>query len=136
MATSNKMMGDMLRNRKADMAAMPGSEPYTGPEPANDADKATENTEKFQVLAPGDADTETQFEYEPFTDIPGAWVVYPPGVPCDPNEYRVRMDQPAGPDDFAEMQKALDDASDTGSEATEKPSADTSVVSELESDDR
>jgi hypothetical protein len=123
MATSNKSMSDMMRGRRKEMADLPA---YEGP-PSEEAPEEQES--KIKVAAPGEPSTGDQFEYEPFLDMPGAWVVYPPGVPCDDTEYRVQMSTPAGPDDFAEMQKALDDARATNSGPV------TSVVSELDSEE-
>lgn len=110
MATSNKTMSDMMRGRRKEMADLPA---YEGP-PSEE--EPGEQESKIKVAAPGEPSTGDQFEYEPFLDMPGAWVVYPPGVPCDDTEYRVQMSSPAGPDDFAEMQKALDDAGATSPE--------------------
>jgi hypothetical protein len=119
MATSNKSMSDMMRGRRKEMADLPA---YEGP-PSEEAPEEQES--KIKVAAPGEPSTGDQFEYEPFLDTPGAWVVYPPGVPCDDAEYRVQMSSPAGADDFAEMQKALDDAGATNSSLT--PSLDVDV---------
>jgi hypothetical protein len=110
MATSNKTMSDMMRGRRKEMMDMPA---YEGP-PSEE--EPGEQESKIKVAAPGEPSTGDQFEYEPFLDMPGAWVVYPPGVPCDDTEYRVQMSSPAGADDFAEMQKALDEAGATSSE--------------------
>lgn len=126
MATSNKDMGSMMRSRRAEMAAIPGETPYTGPD---SAPTPPEPKKSFDVLAPGDPDADNQFEYEPMTDIPGAWVVYPPGVPCDGNEYRVTMDHPAAEGDFAGMQKALDDAGDSSNPAPDTTAAGSDVPS-------
>lgn len=102
MATkTNAMMDDLIRSRRAEMAAVPGDEPEAEDNPA-------EEQKEYVVAAPGEPATEGRFEYEPFIDVPGSWVVYPPGVPCDDNEYRVEMDGPAGADDFEGMQAALD----------------------------
>jgi hypothetical protein len=114
-----------MRNRRRQMADTAyGGPPTAAPEPTNDTDMATESTEKFTVAAPGEPGTSDQFEYEPFVDTPGAWVVYPPGVPCDDTEYRIQMPQAAQPDDFAEMQKALDDAGATNPEPAAGGTAD------------
>lgn len=125
MAKTSTVMDDMIRKRRADMAAMPADASYTGPssEPTNDSDTATETTEKFTVAPPGQKGTDNEFEYEPWLDTPGAWIVYPPGVPCDDTEYRIQMKDPAGPDDFAEMQKALDDAGAGNSESSPSDAA-------------
>lgn len=108
MATSNKDMNDMMRGRRAEMAAMPADEPEP---PAEE-----EAGKKFTVAAPGEPGDDTKFEYEPVVDRPGAWVVYPPGVPCDDTEYRISMDSPAAESDFAGMQEALEDAGATNPE--------------------
>lgn len=125
MATSNKQMGDMLRKRRDEMSDLPA---YEGP-PAKDAsvsvevetDATTPPTEPnaegdsaaLKVNAPGEPSTGSGFEYEPVTDVPGAWIVYPPGVPCDDTEYRVTMSKPAAEADFPKMQKAIEDAGGT-----------------------
>jgi hypothetical protein len=126
MATkTSPAMDDLMRNRRRQMADTAyGGPPTAAPEPTNDTDMATESTEKFTVAAPGEPGTSDQFEYEPFVDTPGAWVVYPPGVPCDDTEYRIQMPQAAQPDDFAEMQKALDDAGATNPEPAAGGTAD------------
>lgn len=108
MATTNRDMNNMMRQRRRDMADMPmdmSKDTSVDPDVAEEPNEST-----FTVAAPGDASTGDQFEYEPMTDIAGAWVVYPPGVPCDDTAYRIQMDKPAEAEDFAEMQQALDDA--------------------------
>lgn len=126
MATSNKDMGNMLRERRAMMAEMPDDAPYDGPP----ADETPKDEKSYKVAAPGEPSTGEQFEYEPMTDIDGAWVVYPPGVPCDDTEYRVTMDAPAGADDFAGMKRALDEAGSGNPE----PVGDTDVGPETDSE--
>lgn len=113
MATSNKDMNSLMRGQAKAMAEAP----YAGPsgmklnDVAEDEPKPKESESKaYKVAAPGEPSTGEQFEYEPMTDIPGAWLVYPPGVICDDTEYRITMDQPATADDFAGMQQALYDA--------------------------
>ena len=117
MATANKAMNDMMRTRHREIADLPI---YEGPSRATERETATEEAPKpeapkkeFTVKAPGEPSTGEQFEYEPFVDIPGAWVVYPPGVPCDDNEYRVTMDEPAAAEDFEGMQRAIDNRAET-----------------------
>jgi len=68
------------------------------------------------VLQPGDKDDPDMYTYEPMDN--GAWMVYPPGVPCDDQELRVELDHPATPEDFEEMQEALDAAGGGGSAET------------------
>ena len=126
MATSNKSMGDMMRTRRKQMMDESMGGPYSGP-PDETAEEDTEEAsetseEKFKVAAPGEPSTGEQFEYEPMLDIPGAWVVYPPGVPCDDAEYRVQMDSPADKDDFPNMEKAITDAGGNTSESAEPAS--------------
>lgn len=111
MPTTNKEMSDMMRKRRDEMAAIPDE-----PEPVEES-PAAESTEtapdKFTVAAPGETSTGEQFEYEPMVDTPGAWVVYPPGVPCDDTAYRIQMDSPAAAGDFDGMAQALREAGDT-----------------------
>lgn len=127
MPTSNKEINDMLRGRRKEMSDLPA---YEGPPSDDEAEVSVtatasrepppsepdgggegEESSGITVMAPGDPSDNTEgFEYEPMTDIPGAWVVYPPGVPCDDTEYRIALKKPAGAGDFAKMQKALEDA--------------------------
>lgn len=123
MPTTNKDMSDMMRRRRREMEEIPEESVYTGPDAEVDVDvevepeaSTSESPEGMRVAAPGEPSTGERFEYEPLTDVPGAWVVYPPGVPCDDAEYRVQLDRPAGKDDFAKMQQALDDAGAVSSE--------------------
>lgn len=127
-------MNAMMRNRRKEMADMPM---YEGPPPKkavvavsvgpdeeqtepvdNPSEEAAEPSGGITVAAPGEKSSGEGFEYEPLPNIPGAWVVYPPGVPCDDTEYRVQIDHPAAEGDFAKMQTALDDAGATGSGAS------------------
>jgi hypothetical protein len=126
MATSNKAMSDMLRKRRSELNQIPDdAAPYELPsdtetelpppdaeietEPDPIEDPLTESAETdYTVAAPGEPSTGETFEYEPLPDTPGAWAVYPPGVPCDDSEYRISMAEPATADDFAGMQEAID----------------------------
>lgn len=110
MPTSNTDMNTMMRSRRAEMEKIPGDDTYEGP---TETESPSEDAAEFTVAAPGEPSTGEQFEYEPLPDRPGAWAVYPPGVPCDDTVYRVQMDAPAGEGDFDGMQKALDDAGAT-----------------------
>ena len=140
MATANKDMNEMMRSRRKDMMDLPA---YEGPpsevsveveakssEPTPESSEQPENAEGLTVIAPGEPSTGEKFEYEPLTDAPGAWAVYPPGVPCDENEYRVAMDRPAGKDDFAKMTKAIEDAGGTTVEPTTSTPGTTPVEEE------
>lgn len=127
MPTSNRDMGNLLRRRRAELNEIPGEDaPYELPsdadtelpppeadieidplaEPGAETEPATETD--YTVAAPGEPSTGESFEYEPLPDTPGAWAVYPPGVPCDDTTYRITMDQPATADDFDGMQAAID----------------------------
>lgn len=129
MATkTSPVMDDMMRTRRAEMAQIPDDTAYDGPPPPND--EAPKEDAAYKVAAPGEPSTGDQFEYEPMIDIEGAWVVYPPGVPCDDTEYRVTMDAPAGADDFAGMKKALDEAGASNPEPAVDEAGDTPVDSE------
>lgn len=115
MATSNKMMSDMLRNKRreqldymyragetADVAADPEADPAELPAPT------------FEVKDAGQPDDSPEsFIYEPFVDAPGAWVVYPPGVPCDQEERRVVLDHPATSEELDRMSEAIDQGGKT-----------------------
>lgn len=135
MPTSNRAMGNMLRRRRAELNEIPGEDtPYelpsdTEPElPAPDADIEVDPLDEsldesvaetdYTVVAPGEPSTGESFEYEPLPDTPGAWAVYPPGVPCDDTAYRITMDAPATADDFAGMQAAIDAADTRRAEPT------------------
>ena len=76
----------------------------------------------FTVQAPGSESPPEQFIYEPLPEHPGAWAVYPPGVPCDTGTYRVSRADPAPAADFDKMQAALDEAQGSGEESPELPS--------------
>lgn len=117
MPTTNKEMGDMLRKRRQELTDGPAYEPPTDVEisveaeaPEPEGAESESPTSGITVKAPGEPSEGTSFEYEPLTDVPGAWVVYPPGVPCDDTEYRVTMNKPAGAADFAKMEQAIQDA--------------------------
>lgn len=113
MATSNKDMNDRIRAKRRELSEMPGD---SSEEAEKSAEPAPDEGKTYKVAAPGEPSTGEQFEYEPMTDIPGAWVVYPPGVPCDDTEYRIQMDKPADKSDFEGMQKALEEAGATNPE--------------------
>lgn len=126
MAVKSRNMNDMMRMRRHEMAAASRGEDMPMMEIEIEEEESPKNEQKsekqFKVAAPGEPSTGENFEYEPFIDIPGAWVVYPPGVPCDDNEYRVVMDEPAKAADFDKMQMALDnrESSSPRPPATEK----------------
>jgi hypothetical protein len=77
-----------------------------------DAPKSS-GSRDFTVQEPGVDAPDDQFVYEPLDTTPGAWAVYPPGVPCDANKTRISRTTPADVADFPKMQRALDE--DTGS---------------------
>jgi hypothetical protein len=113
-------MSDMMRKRRRDMLAdSVGDMPYTPPDEETTESSeivtkdALEAPQDFVVKNPGESDSLQEFTYEPMTDIPGAWVVYPPGIPCDTAEYRITMDHPAEAGDFDSMAQSLLDAGGT-----------------------
>lgn len=148
--TSNAGMNAMLRKRRSELNQIPGEDaPYELP---SDADTETElpppdaeievdpleesvdeptTATDYTVVAPGEPSTGEGFEYEPLPDTPGAWAVYPPGVPCDDTEYRITMDAPATADDFAGMQEAIDAADTRRAEPAGASDADTYGGTEL-----
>jgi hypothetical protein len=75
--------------------------------PEDETAPSTKGSKNFTVQPPGTESPTDQFVYEPVEG--GAWTVYPPGVPCETGIYRISRATPAGPDDFAEMQAALDE---------------------------
>jgi hypothetical protein len=77
---------------------------------AEPAPSGFSGSREFTVQAPGVAAPDDQFVYEPLPDTPGAWAVYPPGVPCETSIARISRATPAGVADFPKMQQALDDA--------------------------
>jgi hypothetical protein len=90
----NSMMNSILR--RAGGAAMP-------------ADSKPSGSRDFTVQEPGTDAPDNQFVYEPLDTTPGAWAVYPPGVPCDANKTRISRTDPADVADFPKMQAALDE---------------------------
>lgn len=126
MPTSNADMNTMLRKRRGEL------EDYhyqgDGPDAAvvitaapddETAEKlpdneAAEGEARFQVLEPGDADPPDKYVYA-LSDIPGAYTLYPPGVPCDTGTTRVALAHPATAEDLARMDEAL------GTEKTVEP---------------
>lgn len=65
---------------------------------------------EFTVQPPGVEAPDDQFVYEPLPDTPGAWAVYPPGIPCETSISRISRSTPAGVADFPKMQQALDES--------------------------
>jgi hypothetical protein len=108
MATTNRDMNDVIRRRRQEMVDLPA---YEGP-PSTDTETPKEDSpgKAFTVKAPGEPSDGESFEYEPSESTPGAWMVYPPGVPCDDTAYRITMGSPATAEDFAGMQEAIEDA--------------------------
>lgn len=107
------MMDDMLRGELQAQRSGVGQRRRgmvrVGAEPESAATDAADRA-SMTVLAPGEPDDPARFSYEPFSGADGAWIVYPPGVPCPATEARVSKDGPANADDFPEMQQLLDDA--------------------------
>lgn len=89
------------------------TEPVDNPE--EEAAEGTESAPGLTVLKPGEPSDGESYEYAPNPDVPGAWVVYPPGVPCDESAYRITMQRPARAGDFEQMEEALRSA---GAETT------------------
>jgi hypothetical protein len=76
---------------------------------AEETSEATAGSQDFTVQPPGTHSPTDQFIYEPSDSAEGAWVVYPPGVPCDTGTARISRVTPADTGDFPKMQKALDE---------------------------
>jgi hypothetical protein len=105
----NSMMNSILR--RAGGAAMP-------------ADSKSSGSRDFTVQAPGTNAPDNQFVYEPLDTTPGAWAVYPPGIPCDANKTRISRTDPADVADFPKMQAAIDEESG-GADATDTTAQET-----------
>ena len=69
------------------------------------------DSQDFTVHDPGVDVPDDQFVYEPLPETPGAWAVYPPGVPCETSVTRIGRATPADVADFPKMQAAIDEAS-------------------------
>lgn len=80
-------------------AADPENAAESTSEPASDTDTG------MTVLNPGDPDPGDQYVYEQGPG--GAWMVYPPGTPCDTDKARVALDHPATTEEFDKMTQAL-----------------------------
>lgn len=127
MPTTNRDMADMLRKRRSDMSSyMYGGTDAESPtedaaEPANaetteanpPADTPpTDQPQPIQVLAPGDPSDPDKYTYEKMDT--GAWMVYPPGVPCEAGKSRIQLDHAATDAEYADMDQALEVAGGTG----------------------
>ena len=104
-----------------DMIRYGGRGAATGKMPADSG-----GSQDFTVLKSGDKQSGDGLIYEPDPEIDGAWLVYPPGVPCDESATRIERTTPAATkSDFDAMQQAIDDAEGESSPDTESASKDT-----------
>jgi hypothetical protein len=108
------MVADYSMN---DLMRLGGRGSKTGQMPddyAPPSDDGLSGSRDFTVQPPGTHSPDDQFTYEPLMQTPGAWAVYPPGVPCDPATARISRSTPADVPDFPKMQAALDEESAPG----------------------
>jgi hypothetical protein len=99
------LMNDLIRKGGR------GSKTGTMPDMTIDIMPEAKGSRDFTVQQPGVHSPTDQFIYEPSDLADGAWVVYPPGVPCDPSNVRISRATPADVADFPKMQTALDEES-------------------------
>jgi hypothetical protein len=106
-------MNDMIRSggRGTTTGRMPGD-----PMAEETAEKGSQD---FTVQPPGTHSPTDQFIYEPSPGAEGAWVVYPPGVPCDTGTARISRATPADAGDFPKMQAALDEETTEPTDSTD-----------------
>ena len=98
-----------------DEALVPGDEDPM--EALNELGADLTETPAIVVKAPGEEADPDMFTYEQMDN--GAWMTYPPGVPCEGEGYKVQLDHPATEEDFLSMEEALTAAGSTGGEAYE-----------------
>ena len=126
MATTNKDMSDMMRGGREAL----NSYMYDAPAPDDEAaetvpdDEAAEG-EGLVLVPPGQDDDPEMFTYKSNGD--GTWVVYPPGMPCDPGEYRIQSDHAATAEEMASMQTMLDEATATAAPPAESAEAEMGI---------
>jgi hypothetical protein len=121
-------MNSMMRRKRQDM------ESYMYQPPESESAEAEMGTEEppaaeaaealpaeagaITVLAPDEPAAEDMYTYERMDN--GAWMVYPPGVPCEEGKSRIQLDHPATADEYASMEEALEAAGATAKEPTEE----------------
>lgn len=125
MSTSSRDMGNLMRTKrralddymyeppksassaeKADtvISELEADEPGLSTH-ADDVAEETAETPAITVLGPEDESDPEQYTYEKMDN--GAWMVYPPGVPCEAGKSRVQMDHAATEAEYADMDAAL-----------------------------
>jgi len=135
MPTSNKAMGNMLRKERDGLSSYMygGADAETPPESAAETTSGAGledllggaelpddiPTESFTVLAAGDTPDPEQYTYELSTEAPGAWMIYPPGVPCPSGAAKIQRSSPASAAELAEMETALLEAEGGTAESAE-----------------
>jgi hypothetical protein len=74
-----------------------------------------EGVSAITVLAPNEPAAEDMYTYERMDN--GAWMTYPPGVPCEAGTSRIQLDHPATEAEYADMNAAMDAAGAEGEES-------------------
>jgi hypothetical protein len=124
-------MNDMMRAKRRDMESYmyqppkaaddtsvvseSDSDQPTDAAPADVAAALPDSVGAITVLAPGDEASPDMYTYEKMDT--GAWMVYPPGVPCETGKSRVQLDHAATEAEYADMEAALEASDQTKSEA-------------------
>lgn len=121
MATSTTDMSNLIRGKRKALddymyqepgAADPGLSDHPDDAAASDVtDALPEGVTAITILAPDDPSDPEKFTYEKMDT--GAWMVYPPGVPCETGKSRIQMDHAATESDYADMDSALEAAGAT-----------------------
>jgi hypothetical protein len=121
--TSNKAMADRLRGARDELSSYMYQAPEAStddlaepPLPPDEVEGAA--PEDFTVLEPGDEADPEKYTYELAPGSPGAWMVYPPGVPCESTGQRIQTSGPASASELTEMEAALGG----GTAPSERPS--------------
>lgn len=114
MPTSNKSMSNLMRKGREDLSSYmyQGDAPEDveledplGAELPDEMEGAA--PEDFTVLAAGDTPDPEMYVYELEPDRPGAWLIYPPGVPCESGGAKIQRSSPASAAELTEMETAL-----------------------------
>jgi hypothetical protein len=120
MATTSNDMSNLMRTARSGLDSyMYGGGGGEDTNEPNDSPK--EDAAEMVVLGPDDQDDPSMYTYEPVGN--GAWMVYPPGVPCETGAQRIEIDHPADSTEFSKMQARLDTAVGDGTSPPPQPAS-------------
>lgn len=119
MRTKRRELEDYMYQPPADTSVVSESDADqpTDMAPADVAEAPPSDAGAITVLAPGDQASPDMYTYEKMDT--GAWMVYPPGVPCETGKARVQLDHAATEAEYADMETALEASDTTSTEAPE-----------------